>query len=73
MNYWVKYLENRNNLDDHFYVFRNHLDEHFDVFGLYECERLTLSKYNKRLHFQLIFKPAGPQEFPPPKKLKAKN
>ena len=49
MNFQVKYLENRNNLDEHFASIRNHLDEHFTLFGLYVCERLTLPKYHKRL------------------------
>ena len=50
-NFQVKYLENRNNPSKHFALFRNHLDQHFAGLGWYVCERLTLSKYHKRLGF----------------------
>ncbi len=38
MNFWVKYLENRNQLDEDFASIRNHLDQHFALPGLYKCE-----------------------------------
>ncbi len=47
LNYWVWYLENRNQLDEHFASSPNHLDEHFTLFGLYKSEhfRAFTAKY----------------------------